>query len=84
MAIPSCATSADHGRRLLRAIKQRYYMSCYNKLAHQHSVTAIEHANDISQKHPERIFSIYVCEFCTCLHVGRGNKMLLEDEIYDC
>lgn len=79
MALPSADNPANYGARLVRAIKKRYYMACYNKITHQHSLTAIEHGVAISRKKPGVNYTIYVCEFCTCLHVGRSRIMLPEE-----
>lgn len=64
------------------ARRMLYFNSCYRKLRHEHSGTAIHHANHLSILQPRDKLSIYFCVFCAGLHVGHSNKEVTEDSIF--
>ena len=51
-------------------LKFKYYNSCYGKLRHENSLTAIHHANSLMHKRDCKFIAIYYCDFCGGLHVG--------------
>jgi len=44
-------------------------------------LTALHHAARLRSFQPDDAFSIYDCDFCTGLHVGRKNKTLPEQDL---
>ena len=63
-------------------LKFKYFNGCYGKLRHEHALSAIQHAAALSRDRPKIPWHVYVCDFCTGLHVGRWktfNHVLTED-----
>ena len=70
----------------MKSPKQRrklYDRECCGKLRHEHMLSALIHINNLRINGETKNLGIYVCEFCTGVHVGQAKQWKALTELHE-